>query len=142
MTRRMEKVDDLLQSELAELIQRQIKHPALQEVLLSITRVETSPDLRSARVFVSILGESEDNGASVVEALEHSETFLHRELLKRLRMRRVPHMRFILDRSIAEGDRISTIMRAVAQSEGRSWSSRADDEPRDIVSTGSEESDS
>lgn len=125
MTRRMPKVDDLIQSEVAELLQREVKHPALQDALVSITRVETSPDLRSSRVFVSVMGPEGDDGSAVLEALDHSEPFLHRELMKRLHMRRVPRIRFILDRSIAEGDRISALMREVAQSEGRTLPSTA-----------------
>src|SRR5207237_5528514 len=55
MTRRMEKVADLLQTEIAELLLREVKHPALTDVMISITRVEVSPDLGSARVHVSIM---------------------------------------------------------------------------------------
>ena len=50
MTRRMEKVADLLQSEIAELLRREGKHPALTDVMVSITRVEVSPDRKSTRL--------------------------------------------------------------------------------------------
>ncbi len=113
MTRRMPKVDDLIQTEVADLLRRNVKHPALMDVMLSITRVETSPDLQSARVFISIMDDSAD-AAEIQEALERSEPFFHRELGRRLHMRRIPHIKFILDRSIAEGDRIATLLREVA----------------------------
>jgi ribosome-binding factor A len=112
MTRRMPKVDDLIQSEVAELLRRGVKHPALVDAMLSITRVETSPDLQSARVFVSLMDDGAD-AAEILEALERSEPFVHRELGKRLHMRRIPRLRFILDRSIAEGDRIASLLREV-----------------------------
>ena len=118
MTRRMEKVADLLQSEIAELLQREVKHPALTEVMLSITRVEVAPDLGSARIHVSVMGTPERE-VEVMEALARTEPFLHRELVKRLHMRQVPRLRFLPDHSIAEADRITHLMRAVAQSEGR-----------------------
>lgn len=113
MTRRMPKVDDLIQSEVADLLSRHVKHPVLQDTMLSITRVETSPDLQSARVFISVMDDSAD-AEEIREALERTEPFVHRELGRRLHMRRIPHLKFILDRSIAEGDRMATLLREVA----------------------------
>lgn len=109
----MPKVDDLIQSEVADLLSRHVKHPVLQDTMLSITRVETSPDLQSARVFISVMDDSAD-AEEIREALERTEPFVHRELGRRLHMRRIPHLKFILDRSIAEGDRMATLLREVA----------------------------
>ncbi len=131
MTRRMEKVADLLQTEIAQLLQREVKHPALTDVMISITRVEVSPDLATARVHVSIMARLNASGdvaspddrpeveAEVLKALERTEPFLHHELMKLLRMRQVPRMKFFADHSIEEGDRITHLMRDVAHSEGR-----------------------
>src|SRR3954447_16844794 len=113
MTRRLEKVADLIQSEVAELLRREVKHPALtDDVMISITRVEVAPDLATARLFVSIMG-SPDGEGEVLEALERTAPFLHHSLMKRLHMRIVPHLRFIPDHSIAEGDRIAGLLRDV-----------------------------
>jgi ribosome-binding factor A len=114
----MEKVADLLQSEIAELLRREVKHPALADVMISITHVEVAPDLSSARVHVSVMDTPEVE-AAVLEALAHTEPFLHRTLVKRLHMRQVPRLHFLVDHSIAEGDRMTALMREVAQSEGR-----------------------
>ena len=126
MTRRTEKVGDLLQAEIAELLHRHVKHPSLAGAIVSITRVEVSADFSRARVHVSVMsGETApdadgDHGESaVMEALERTEPYLHRELVKRLRMRRVPRLRFFADHSIVEGDRISAMMHELARSEGR-----------------------
>ena len=118
MTRRIEKVADLLQSEIAELLRREVKHPALTDVMISITRVEVSPVLGSARIHVSIMDTPEVE-REALEALARTEPFLHHELMKRLHMRQVPRMRFIADHSIAEGERITHLMREVAHDEGR-----------------------
>ena len=118
MTRRMEKVADLLQTEIAALLLREVKHPALTDVMLSITRVEVSPDLSTARIHVSVM-DTPQREAEALAALAHSEPFLHRELVKRLHMRQVPRLHFFADHSIAEGDRITGIMREVARTEGR-----------------------
>ena len=114
----MEKVADLLQSEIADLLQRRVKHPAVAEAIISITRIEVTPDLARARVHVSVLA-AEEQQQETMEALERVEPFLHRELVKLLRIRRIPRLRFIADHSLAEGDRIAAMLRAVAQAEGR-----------------------
>ena len=122
MSRRTEKVGGLLQSEIAELLQRRVKDPALADVMVSITRVEVSGDFSRARVHVSVMvaeASGEEAAKVVMEALERTEPYLHRELVKRLHMRRVPRLHFLLDRSIAEGDRISRMMRELARSEDR-----------------------
>lgn len=122
MSRRMEKVADQLQEEIADLLHREVKHPALADVMVSITQVEPTSDLRTARVHVSVLGPPEQ-ATEVLEALERSEPFIHRTLVRRLHMRRVPRLRFLLDDSIAEGSRMSALMRGLARDEGREWTS-------------------
>jgi ribosome-binding factor A len=135
MSRRMEKVADQLQVEIADLLQREVKHPALSGVMISITTVEVSPDLATARVFVSVMqrfdagddveapaesaADASELEAEAMVALQRTEPFIHHELMKRLRMRQVPRMRFFADHSIAEGSRITSLMREVAHSEGR-----------------------
>ena len=127
MSRRTEKVGDQLQAEIADLLHRRVKHPALAEAMLSITSVSVSPDFSRADVRVSVMmaaagGESDESDADareaeVMAALERSEPYLHRELVKRLHLRRVPRLRFHADRSIAEGDRMSALLREIASSE-------------------------
>jgi len=132
VSRRTEKLADLLQSVLAELIRLRLRDPALQGSLISLTRVEVAPDLSTARVHVSVLGIDggegdgdepvDEAGAAeqrVVAALTRAEPFLHRELVRELYLRRVPRLRFLADHSIVEGSRITELMREVAHGEGR-----------------------
>ena len=118
MSRRMEKVADLLQSEIAELLQRRVKHPAIEGAMVSITHVDVAPDLANARIHVSVMAGPEEQ-AEVLDALGRSASFMHRELTKRIRIRRVPLLRFELDHSIAEADRLTALMHEVARGEGR-----------------------
>lgn len=118
MSRRTEQVGDLVQSVLADLIRRRVKHPALTSVMVSITRVEVSPDFARAKVHVSVLADDETR-ADAMEALRHSESFLYRELKHEVHLRRVPRLEFIEDRSMEEADRLTAMMRDVAKSEGR-----------------------
>lgn len=119
MSRRTEKVADLIQTTLAELIARRVKDPAVAEAMVSITRVDVSPDLATARVHVSLLAPDDVDAAEVIEALARAAPFLHREMSKEFHMRRVPRVQFVPDSSIAEGDRITRLMREVAREEGR-----------------------
>ncbi len=122
MTRRMEKVADQLQVEVADLLRREVKHHVLTDLMLSITRVEVAPDLTTARIHVSVLdlpGRQATDMDAVIEALTRTEPFLHRELVRRLHMRQIPRLKFLADHSIEEGARMTHLMREVAQSEGR-----------------------
>jgi ribosome-binding factor A len=114
----MEKVSDLLQGEIAELLQRRVKHPVLADAMISITHVEVAADLATARVHISLIGDEEET-EPVLAALAQTEPYFHRELVKRLHIKRVPRLRFFYDPSIVEADRLSTLMRDVARSEGR-----------------------
>jgi ribosome-binding factor A len=112
VTRRTERVNDLLQEELSALIQREIKDPRMGSGLTTVTSVEVSPDLRHATVFVSHLGdEAERDG--VLLALQHSARFLHGQLLHRLAMKRVPEFIFRFDPSIERGDRLARLINEV-----------------------------
>lgn len=132
MSRRTEKLADLLQSTLADLIQRRLKDPALENSLISLTRVEVAPDLATARVHVSVLGmsggfEGDEGGEvdtrlreqGVLAALGRAESLLHRELARELHLRRVPRLHFFADHSLGEGSRLTEMMRGVALGEGR-----------------------
>jgi ribosome-binding factor A len=120
MSRRTEKVNDLVQSVVADLLRRRVKDPALADAIVSLTRVEVSPDLSTARVHVSVLGDEAEQD-SVLQALERTEPFLHREMARELHMRRVPRLTFLADHSLEDGDRITQMMRDVARGEGRDF---------------------
>ena len=114
MSRRIERINHLLRQEIAELLTREVKDAALSTALISITEVDTSADLRSAKVYFSVYGDDE-----VVEAarahLKRAAGFLHHNLKERLDLRHTPHLEFILDHSIERGDRIMRLMRTIEQ---------------------------
>src|SRR4051794_19138345 len=110
-SRRIERVNDLIRSELSELIGRSLKDPRVAG-LVSLTEVETTADLRHARVFVSVYG-SEDERASTLAALRHAAGFLRHEIAQRLTMRTVPELEFQLDTSLEHGDRILRLLKQV-----------------------------
>lgn len=110
MTRRIERVNQLLREELAQLMLRSAKDPRLASV--SIMAVRTTSDLKFATVYVRAGGDD----AALVEALdglESAEGFLRRELGRRLRMRRIPELRFEADRTLEHARRIETLLEEI-----------------------------
>ncbi len=113
-SRRIERINHLLRQEIADLLTREVKDQTLASALISITEVETSPDLRVAKVYFSVYGDEE----VVKEAhahLQRASGFLHHNLKERLDLRHTPHLEFVLDRSLARGDRIMRLMRTIEE---------------------------
>ncbi len=111
MPRRLDRVNELLRSEISHLIARQIKDPRLAGVI-SITEVIASGDLRSARVYLSVMGPQADRQAAL-DGIRSAASFLRRELRGRVNLRHTPHLTFALDDSIEEGDRVLRLMDAL-----------------------------
>ena len=108
MSRRTERVNELLRKELSWLLAKEMNDPRLP-LLVTITRVTVATDLRNARVFVSIMGADEEK-RSAIRMLQAAAGFLHRALKPRLTLRYVPGLSFHLDESIEEGARMLQIM--------------------------------
>jgi ribosome-binding factor A len=121
MSRRTERVNDLLQEELSALIQRELKDPRLGGGLTTVTEVQVSPDLRHATVFVSHLGNESDR-EEVLTGLRSAAHFLHGELLHRLHLRRVPDLVFRFDPAIERGARLASLIQEVERERGRATS--------------------
>ena len=118
MSRRTERVNDLIRDELSDMLLRELNDPRLNG-LISITRVEVSPDLANARVFVSVMGDDAEQ-KQAMKALEAAGGYMHRELKKRVTMRKVPFLGFRLDTSIAEGAQVLSLLNEVHEQEPRS----------------------
>jgi ribosome-binding factor A len=104
---RPDRVADLLRSELAMLIAREVHDPGIGFVTL--TRVQVSPDLQLARVHYTALGDEKTRRNSE-RALERAAPFLRRQIGSRLRLKRVPELKFVYDESIAGQDRIEQLL--------------------------------
>jgi len=104
MNRRLERINELLRQELSQVLDRELKDPRIP-LLVTVTRVETSADLRHAQVHISVMGTSEEQ-RTAVDTLQSASGFLRRELRPRLQLRFVPILSFKQDHSIQEGARI------------------------------------
>lgn len=120
MTRRTERINDLLREEIAELVRREVKDPRLGG-LISILEVQVSPDLKNAKVYVSVLGTDEEKASTFV-ALDAAAHFIQRQLGKRLTIRRTPELTFVEDQTIEEGTRIGSLLDQALESDSDSTS--------------------
>jgi ribosome-binding factor A len=112
MSDRMRRVNESVRQVLSEALP-ELKDPRIGFV--TVTGVETSPDLRHARVFVSVLG-SERKRAKSLEGLDAAHGVLQSRLAKELRMKRTPLLAFEYDRTVEEGVRMSKLIDDLAGS--------------------------
>ena len=108
MTRRTDRINGLLRQEISQLLSRDLNDPRLSGIV-SITRVETSNDLRHSEVYVSVLGNREVKN-TVLRGINSAGGFMRRELGERLSLRYIPELKFTLDESMEEADHILRLM--------------------------------
>ena len=101
------RVGEEIRHELAALLGREVHDPGIGFVTL--TRVKVSPDLQLARVYYTQMGDDKAR-KETVRALERATPFLRRHIGARMRLRRVPEIRFEFDESVAHQDRIEKIL--------------------------------
>jgi ribosome-binding factor A len=104
------------QRELSEVLARGLKDPRIKG-LVTVTGARMSPDLKEVTAFVSVLGE-EAVREETLAGLRAASSWLQREVGRNLRLRHVPHLRIAYDPSVAEGDKIERLLRAVKEKEG------------------------
>jgi len=110
VSRRTDRVSDLLRAELSDLLLREIHDPRVK--LASVTAVEVTPDLRRALVRISVLGDDAQR-QEAIDGLRHAKGFLRTELAHRLRTRATPELVFELDRGAEHSQRISDILESL-----------------------------
>jgi len=108
---RMRRVNEAVREVLSSQLALGMKDPRIGFV--TVTGVDTSPDLRFARVYVSVLGD-EDERTATLEALTSSRGFLQARIGDELRMKRTPALSFYYDETVARADRMSRLIDEVA----------------------------
>jgi len=109
--RRIERLNEQFRRELTEVLHGVARDPRVAQV--TITGVRAAPDLSFARVFVAPAADEAASG-EILAGLRAALPFLRRELGARMRIRRVPELRFELDRAVAHGRRIEELLHEVA----------------------------
>ncbi len=105
-TLRIKRIESLLREEIASvLLKGEVKDPRIDQ-LLTVTDVSVSKDLGYAKVYISHYGDTQ-RSQTMVEALNHAAGFIQGVLGKRIRLRTMPRLTFLLDDSLERGFRIS-----------------------------------
>ena len=112
---RIGRINEEIQKELAALIPN-LKDPRVQNTMISITHVETTPDLRYAKVYVSFLEEERANDA--IKGLKSAGGYLRRELGRALQLRYTPELVWALDDSITYGAKMLKLINSLDVGEG------------------------
>ena len=107
---RIGRINEEIQKELAHLI-RNLKDPRVQDTMISITHVETTPDLRWAKVYVSFL--QEERAKDALKGLQSAGGYLRRELGRALNLRYTPELNWALDDSITYGAKMLALINSL-----------------------------
>ena len=107
---RIGRINEEIQKELANLL-RSVKDPRVQDTMISITHVETTPDLRYAKIYVSFL--QEDRAADALKGLKSAGGYLRRELGRALQLRYTPELVWALDDSITYGAKMMKLINSL-----------------------------
>ncbi|MEM9418842.1 MAG: 30S ribosome-binding factor RbfA [Planctomycetota bacterium] len=122
-TQRQKQVESLLQRAVAAVLQRGLADPRLQGVLVSVTRVDVSPDLRNAKTFVSITPEKYESRA--IHGLKDATMHIQQQVKKNVALRSVPHLRFEIDHDLKKQ---AEIFKAIDEGMQRTQASEAQHE--------------
>jgi ribosome-binding factor A len=104
----MRRVNEALREVLSARIAEGLKDPRIGFV--TVTAVETSPDLRHARVFVSVLGNDQEREESLA-GLQRAHGVLQAEIAKVTHMKRTPELKFVYDKTVERGMRINELLK-------------------------------
>jgi ribosome-binding factor A len=107
---RLGRIAEAFKEEIMDMIQRDLKDPRIGFV--TVTRVEVSPDLKHATVFISILGD-EAKRDETLKAMERAKGHIRTELGKRVRLKFLPELEFVHDMAIEESLRVSEIIKKI-----------------------------
>lgn len=111
--KRTQRLNVLLREEIADLIMKKIKDPRLG--FITVTDVELSNDLKTAKVFISIMNEKDVDLS--LEILNSSKGLLRSEISKRLKIKYIPTLDFRVDRSAIHGERIDELLKEIKEKE-------------------------
>lgn len=107
---RIGRINEEIQKELSELL-RNLKDPRVQNTMISITRVEATPDLRYAKVYASFL--EADKAEDALKGLKSASGYLRRELGRALQLRYTPELVWALDDSITYGAKMLKLINSL-----------------------------
>ena len=115
MSRRTERVSGVLREEISRLLIEELQDPRVGR-LVTVAHVEPSPDLQYAQVRVTVLGNA-TAATDALAGLEAAAGYLRRKLGQRLQLKKTPELKFVLDESVREGDRVLDLLNSLKAQE-------------------------
>jgi len=111
-SQRQLRVGEEIRHALARTLERdEVRDPSVQGVLVTVTEVRVSPDLKNATAFVVPLGTENDAVATLIEGLSRASPFLRRRIGEKVHLRHVPRLNFVADPSFDNASRIDALLR-------------------------------
>lgn len=123
-SRRRQQVADLIRDEVSEILTYEMKDPRLG--MVSITRVEMSPDLRYATIFTSVYADEEEQDQTL-QVLKGATGFIRRLLAPRLKIRHIPVLAFRLDSSMEHAEQITRTLNEIREQEDAASAEETED---------------
>lgn len=114
--KRTDRIADVLQREIAQMIQQEIKDPRLGE-MITVSAVSISRDLSYAKVYVTQLNTEQESIQSTLKVLNHAAGYLRSQLGQRIKLRITPQLKFIYDESISRGAYLTHLIDTAMASE-------------------------
>lgn len=116
------RINEEVHRELSNIIRSEIKDPRINP-MTSVVAVEVAPDLKSAKAYISVLGD-EKSQKETLAGLTSAEGYIRRELAKSVNLRNTPQIRFIMDQSIEYGVNMSKMIDDVCEQDESKAKSR------------------
>jgi len=126
--KRADRVSEAIKREMSLMVQQDVKDPRVHFV--TVTDVQTTDDLRYAKIYVSILGDKEDRKESL-KGLAHAKGFLRSKLGRRLGLRYTPDIQFFLDESLDHSIQIRTLLNSIKKDDEPSGDEQGDESKDD-----------
>ena len=106
---RMDKINSSMQKSLSTIINNEIRNPNLDDLVISVTEVQTAPDFSSAKVYISVFNGLEHKDM-IIKELTEAEGFIKKRIAEELRMKRTPSLKFLYDDSLDQGSKIMKLL--------------------------------
>ena len=127
-TNKLQRINEDIQRTLAALL-RDVKDPRVQQGMISVVAVETTADLKFCKVFLSVMGLTDEKG--LMKGLQSASGYLRRSLGQALSLRHTPELIFKLDKSMEHGAHVSKILQGLEETVEEGTADEGDDETDD-----------
>jgi ribosome-binding factor A len=114
---KIDRINSELQKQIALIVDNEVKNPLISEGMLTVTRANVTPDLKHAKVYVSIFCPDLDKKQEIFNALKGAGGFIRNKLKGAVKIRLIPELHFVLDDSLDYGEKIESLIKTLNSKE-------------------------